>query len=173
MHTATLVVMSGLPGTGKSTLAEALAEALAWPVFSVDPIESALLRSGLERSFETGLAAYWVAEVLADEQLKRGLSVIVDAVNAVREAQTMWLNLARKRCVSLRLIECVVAEAVHQQRIETRVRGMHGIPEVSWQDVEKRRRAYAPWTEEHLVLDTAQPHSDNVRRALEYIQSAD
>jgi AAA+ superfamily predicted ATPase len=34
-----LVVMTGLPGTGKTAVAEAVARALPAPVFSVDPIE--------------------------------------------------------------------------------------------------------------------------------------
>ena len=72
-----VITVSGLPGSGMSTLAESLAEKLAVPLFSVDPIESAILRSGMERSFETGLAAYLVAEDLAGEQLIHGLSVIV------------------------------------------------------------------------------------------------
>ncbi|MGO8948518.1 MAG: AAA family ATPase [Ktedonobacterales bacterium] len=56
--------MSGLPGSGKSTIAERLAERLKLPLFSVDPIESAIIRAGIPRSFATGLAAYLVAERL-------------------------------------------------------------------------------------------------------------
>jgi broad-specificity NMP kinase len=35
-----LVVMSGLPGTGKSAIADALRHELGAPVLSVDPIEA-------------------------------------------------------------------------------------------------------------------------------------
>lgn len=65
-----LVVFSGLPGSGKSTLAEAVAARLKLPLFSVDPIESAIIKSGIKKSFKTGYAAYLVAETLAVEQLK-------------------------------------------------------------------------------------------------------
>ena len=44
---ARLIVMCGLPGAGKSTLAEDICRALSVPVLSVDPIEAALLRSGI------------------------------------------------------------------------------------------------------------------------------
>lgn len=44
-----LVVMTGLPGTGKSAVAEAVAKALCAPVFSVDPLEAVLLRAGIDR----------------------------------------------------------------------------------------------------------------------------
>ncbi len=55
----------------------------------VDPIESAILQSGLTRSVATGLADYLVAETLVREQLTLGLSVVVDAVNPVQEARDM------------------------------------------------------------------------------------
>jgi hypothetical protein len=49
-----LIVLSGLPGTGKSTVADGIARALRLPVLSVDPLESAILRAGIAPSFKTG-----------------------------------------------------------------------------------------------------------------------
>jgi predicted kinase len=171
MKKTKLITVSGLPGSGKSTLAESLAEALALPIFSVDPIEASILSSGLPRSFETGLAAYLVAETLAAEQFKCGLSVIIDAVNSVQEARDMWSNLARKHDATWIIVECALNKDTHRQRIEARVRNMRGIPEVTWEDVEQRRQEYLPWQEERLVIDTAQPHAESVRKVLEYIET--
>ena len=64
-----LVILSGLPGTGKSELGQQLARRLDISVLSVDPIEAAILRAGIAQSFETGLAAYLVAETIAAAQL--------------------------------------------------------------------------------------------------------
>jgi predicted kinase len=167
-----VIVISGLPGSGKSTIAERLAQKLNVPIFSVDPIESAILKSGIKRSFETGLAAYLVAEDLAAEQLKLGSSAIIDAVNPVKEARDMWQILSKKYDVPLVLIECVLDPELHRNRIEKRTRNMHGIQEVTWEDVEKRKKEYMPWTEERLVLDTAIPIEELVGRAVEYINSS-
>jgi predicted kinase len=38
----TLIVVSGAPGTGKSTVAAAVAAALRWPLLSLDPVKEAL-----------------------------------------------------------------------------------------------------------------------------------
>jgi predicted kinase len=170
MHKSKLIIISGLPGSGKSTVAESLASKLSVPLFSVDPIESSIIKSGLKRSFETGLAAYLVAETLAGEQLKCGLSVIIDAVNPVQEARDMWHNLVRSQNATLIIIECVLESEFHKKRIESRIRNMHGIPEVTWEDVEDRRKTYVPWKEERLVLDTATAHEKNIKKALEYIR---
>ncbi len=169
MKKSKLIIISGLPGSGKSTLAESLAAKLSVPLFSVDPIEASLLKSGLRRSFETGLAAYLVAETLADEHLRRGLSVIIDAVNPVQEARDMWHTLLRTNWATLIIIECVVERALHKKRIESRIRNLHGIAEVTWEDVENRRKEYLPWKEERLVVDTATAHEQNVKKALDYI----
>lgn len=164
-----LIVVSGLPGVGKSTLAEGLATKLQLPVLSVDPIESAIIQSGFARSFETGLAAYLVAEKLADEHLKLKMSVIIDAVSPVIEARAMWRGLAQKHDAGLRIIECVLDEERHRQRVETRVRNLPGIPELTWEYVEARRQEYLPWREERLIIDTGQDEAANLSKALEYI----
>jgi predicted kinase len=82
-----LVIVSGLPAAGKSHLADSLGRELGLSVLSVDPIEAAIRRCGIPPSFETGLAAYEVAAVLARHQLELGLSVIVDAVSSLEVAR--------------------------------------------------------------------------------------
>lgn len=166
-----VIVVSGLPGCGKSTVAEGIAEKLSLPIFSVDPIESAMIQSGFKRSFETGLAAYLVAETLATEQLKLGMSVIIDAVNPVQEARDMWKQLADQHDAQLMIIECVLDKNIHKQRIDARVRNIEGIPEVTWQDVEARRTEYLPWHEERLTLDTSRAIEDNLQAALQYLNA--
>ena len=168
MNDVRLIVFSGLPGSGKSTLAEQVSKKIKIPIFSVDPIESAIIKSGIEKSFETGYAAYLVAENMAIEQLKLGISVIIDAVNSVKEAHEIWINLAKKYNVKLFIIECVCTNlSIHKERIESRTRNIYGIPEVTWSDVEKRRNEYLNWDIPHLVVDTNQ--NNNFEKIMEYI----
>jgi predicted kinase len=164
-----LIIISGLPVSGKSTLAEGIAKKIKLPLFSVDPIESSIIKSGIKRSFETGLAAYLIAEKLASEQLNSGLSVIIDAVNPVKEAREMWRNLSKKYHAELIVIECVLDNNLHKKRVESRIRNMPGIPEVTWKDVKKRQKKYLKWREKRLVLDTSNNHKINLNKALEYI----
>ena len=164
-----IIVVSGLPGSGKSTVAEGIAEQLMVPILSVDPIESAIIRSGITQSFETGLAAYSVAETLAAEQLNLGICVIIDAVSGVKEARDMWQNLSVQFHAPLFIIECVLDRDLHKKRIESRIRKMPGIPEVTWNDVENRRKEYLLWDINRLVLDTSKKIETNLEKALEYI----
>lgn len=150
-----LIVMSGLPGSGKSAIAEELSKKLPAAILSVDPIEAAMWASGLRKD-QTGLAAYAVAEALASENLKHGLPVIIDAVNPVEAARAMWRGTARAQDVPLTFIQVQCSDRkIHQARIEQRVRGLPNMPEVTWTDVEIRRAEYEDWNTPHIALDTA------------------
>ena len=166
---STLIIISGLPSTGKSTIAEALGKKLKFPVFSVGPIESAIIQADITKNFATGLAAYLVAKNLATEQLKLGLSVIIDAVSPVQEARDMWLKISNKYHAQLKIIECILDPKIHRARIEQRVRNLPGFPEVTWSDVEKQRKEFLPWEESRLVLDMSQNLEENITRIFNYL----
>ena len=165
-----LIVFSGLPGTGKSALADRLGRHLVIPVLSVDPIESAMLSAGLARSFETGLAAYMVVETVAAAQLGLGQSAIVDAVNSVDFAKQMWRRLADRFGTPLRVIECTCTdERLHRERLSARARGL-ALPEPTWEDVERRRSESTRWKEPLLTVDAAEPLDENLARVQAWLR---
>ncbi|HEY3680779.1 MAG TPA: ATP-binding protein [Bradyrhizobium sp.] len=155
MTSQKLVVVSGLPGSGKSTIADGVSRALSVPVFSIDPIEAAMWRNGIAKN-QTGIAAYEVAAALAGEHLRLGHSAIIDAVNPIEAPRAGWRALAANYQAELKVIECVCAsEATHRQRIEARRRNIDGMAEIPWSRVLERRAEYEPWTDQRLTLDTS------------------
>ncbi|MEV6978722.1 AAA family ATPase [Kitasatospora sp. NPDC093806] len=165
-----LIAMAGLPGAGKSSVAGELGRELAAPVVPVDPIEAAMWRAGVARSQPTGLAAYVVAEAVADGVLALGQTVIVDAVNAAAEARAQWRSLASRHGVPVVFIEVVCSDPVlHRRRLEGRSRGIDGFPEPTWESVERRRAEFAPWVEDRLVLDSVLDLSQNIATALGFL----
>lgn len=174
MRETRLIVMAGLPGSGKSSVAEALGQLLDRAVLSVDPIEAAMWRSGIPQSM-TGIAAYHVAEAIAEENLRLGLSVIIDAVNPVDAARDGWVGLAARREVGMMFVECECPDlGLHRDRITRRRRGIDGMAEITWDEVEARRREYQPWSHDRIVLDTTEASPDILaRRVLERIGRRD
>jgi len=171
MMIGVLIVMSGLPGAGKSAIAHALAQELTAPVFSVDPIEAAIWRCGIPPSFQTGVAAYEVAAVLAEQQLGLGLTAITDSVSSLEVAREMWRRAAARTERDLAIIEVICSdEHRHRERLARRQRDIPGFPEPLWADVEERRAEWEPWMEEHLVVDTAQSLDSNVGDVLAYLR---
>jgi predicted kinase len=164
-----LIVVSGLPGTGKSTLADALGRQRKAAVLSVDPIESAIVRAGVTQAFESGLAAYLVVEAVADALLNARLDVVVDAVSSVEPARDMWRGLAHRHGVRMAVIVCSLAdEALHARRLAGRERGL-ALAEPTAQDVEARRTEWTDWPEEHLALSSAVPIEQNVLQAASWL----
>jgi predicted kinase len=168
-----LVLMSGLPGVGKSAIADVLGERLRAAVIPVDEIEAAILRSGVERSFETGLAAYQVGAALAAHQLRLGMSVVADAANYLEVGRQIWWSAAEELGVDVRAIEVVCSdETAHRRRLASRERGLEPFPEPTWAEVMRRRTETEPWSRDRLVLDSARSLVHNVQQALDYVARA-
>jgi predicted kinase len=169
--------MAGLPGTGKSTIGEIIAARLQYPVVSVDPIESSILRAGIAAEQPTGLAAYLVAETLAETMLIAGRGIIVDAVNAVAPAREQWVHLAERTGEQLKFIEVVCSDPeVHRTRLENRVRNLAHLSEPTWHAVEQSLDEYAEWNGPsgaiaRITLDSMEPIGVNVDRAIAFLES--
>lgn len=174
-----LIVMAGLPGTGKTTVAIGLGERLGLPIVSVDPIESAILRAGIETGQPTGLAAYLVAEVIADSVLTSTAGgVIVDAVNAVEPAREQWVDLgARHGERRIRFVEVVCSdESVHRARLQARGRQLAHTAEPTWHAVEQSLDEWEPWggasgAVPRITVDSVQPVPVLVDQIVAFVRS--
>lgn len=171
-----LVVTAGLPGTGKSTIGEVVANRLGLPLVSVDPIEASILRAGIEADQPTGLAAYLVAETLAETVLASGRGIVIDAVNAVNPAREQWVNLAERQGVTLRFIETVCSDPeLHRSRLEARGRHLASGSERSHHAVEQSVDEWEDWSGPsgaiaRITVDTAQPLGVNVDQAISFLE---
>ncbi len=170
-----LIVFSGLPGTGKSSLAEAVGRQLSIPVFAKDWLEGVLVRCQLQPASTAaptlGFAGYELLTTLAERQLRFGQSVILDSVASTPSIRAQWQGLAAQHGAGWRVIECLCSnEAEHRARLGGRVRGIPGWHELDWDDVQRVAANYAPWQEPRLVLDAVQPWADNLAAALRYLE---
>ena len=168
------IVFSGLPGTGKSSLAEALGQDLGIPVFAKDWLEGTLLRSGLKPTMEDkslGFAGYELLTVLAERQLVLGQSVILDSVAGTKTIRGTWRLLSRQYGADWRVIECICSdENLHRTRLKTRKRNIPGWHELEWPDVEKVKQYYQPWNDECLKLDMTNLYKANFSKAKAYCE---
>lgn len=176
-----LVVTAGLPAAGKSTIAEVVGNRLGLPVLSVDPIESAILSAGIDASQPTGLAAYLVAEAMAEGVLANGGGVVIDAVNAVEPARDQWVKLAARQGAMLRFLEVVCSDPeVHRERLAARA-GRHAVADTAYADtayaVEQSLDEWEPWTGDaaavpRITLDSVLPLGVNIEQALTFLSGA-
>lgn len=112
-----LIVFSGLPGTGKSTLARQLSQKLKAACLRLDTVEAVLLNAG----FQVNVEGYAVIYALAEDNLRLGQTVIADCVNPLPVTREAWHDVARKsssRCIDIEIF--CSDETEHQRRVETR-----------------------------------------------------
>jgi predicted kinase len=149
-----LAVFAGLPGVGKSSLAARVAAVLPATVLPVDTVDFTLQRYEVGE-LRPGYAAYGVVAALAEVQLRIGHNVIIDGVNPVKAARQLWVELAERMNVPLRVVEVVCGDdAEHRRRVEARyaARDHDGIPD--WVRVLERQAEYEPYLGPRLVVDT-------------------
>ena len=168
------IVFTGLPGTGKSSIAEAVARELGIPVFAKDWLEATLIRCELksaENGPPLGSAGYQLLTTLAERQLRLGQSVILDSVASTLSIRAEWRALAQTYQAEWRVIECICSdEAAQRDRMKVRQRGIPGWHELDWSEVERVKAYYAPWDEERLILDAVNPLEENIAAALRYLR---
>ena len=148
-----LIILGGLPGTGKTTIARELARLTGAVHVRIDSIEQAIAESrGALASIDD--AGYRVGYAIAEDNLRLGRTVIADSVNPSPLTREAWLRVANRTQVTAVEVEIECSDpAEHRRRVEERFGDLPGVPALTWQDVVDRD--YQPWAREHLVIDTA------------------
>ena len=138
------------------------------------PPSSPLIQSSLpssqpaSRELETGLAAYLIAETLAEAHLVAGLDVVIDAANYVEPGRQIWRDLARRQNAILKVIVCLVSDpGLHGHRLASataawRWGSRHG-------NFDEQRAEWTDWAEPHIVLDATEGAEANIEIALAYL----
>jgi predicted kinase len=127
-----LVVIGGLPGTGKSTLAAAIGDRMGWPVLRSDELRKGLV--GLDpltpspAAYGEGIYApaasdATYAELLrrASRLLARGESVLLDASFSTAQRRQDAAALAAERCADLIELCCELPGDVADARLRRRI----------------------------------------------------
>lgn len=163
-----MIVFAGLPGVGKSAVADGVARALGHPILSVDPIEEGMAEAGIAPSFTRGLAAYLVAARSARHVLELGQGVIVEAANAEPEGRAVWHDVGNLTGASPVWVHVICSDpTLHRARLEGRTPAYPGVDEPTWEAVSARNAGFADWDERRLVVDTVEPLDKVVTRVVE------
>jgi predicted kinase len=169
-----IVMMAGLPGTGKSTLARALAHAGGGIVLDKDVIRSVLFPPEyVEYSNEQDDFCQTMMVETAGYLIKRhpGLRIFVDGRTFSRKYQIDGvIEAAGKLSAEWRIIECVCVEESARHRLDAS-RLSHPARNRSFELYQRIRAQFEPIMYPKLVVDMDRPLEECVAEAGEYLES--
>lgn len=167
----TLLLFKGHPATGKSTLANALAQHLAWPLIDKDDIKDHIYAMP-----DGGQLSYEIMWQIVRRQVAIGLSVIVDSPLSYPSTYARGQELCDKFSARLLVVETKTDTETWRGRLEQRLAEEQTHRTSGWAGMQALLTQYdGVWqysinAHQHLVVDTSQPTPANVTKIIEHFQ---
>lgn len=146
-----LFILSGLPATGKSTLAKSISQKHKAVYLRIDTIEQ-----GLKDLCNISVQGegYGIGYKIAKDNLKLDLSVVADSCNPIERTRKEWEKLALSNNCDFVNIEINCSDqSEHKKRAESRVSEIENLKLPNWSKI--KNREYHRWVRERIIIDTA------------------
>src|SRR2546426_7280228 len=162
---STFIVMRGYPGTGKSTIARAIATALHAPLIDRD-----ILRQKAVDIFgnlpEVGRFSYELMFALAQEQLRLGLSLVVDTPLTYRMTYDQARELSHIYQIPMLVVHCKCPPEVQKRRLEGRKGKVSEFQITSWEEWLRWKPRFEEFEDEGCVIDTSNPLDESLAKVM-------
>jgi len=147
------IVVSGLPGTGKSYFCRRLAERLGYPILESDALRRELFPSPVYSAAES---AYLFRTIhrLIEEMLGKGIPLILDATNLSERYRRVLYDIARRTGAGLVLVRIVAPPGLVKSRLEARSATGDCLSDAGWAVYRKLRPTADRIRRRHFTVDT-------------------
>jgi predicted kinase len=160
--------MRGYPGTGKSTIARAIAAALHAPLIDRD-----ILRQKAVDIFgdlpQVGRFSYELMFALVEEQLSLGLSVVVDTPLTYHTTYEQSKKLANTFQTPMLVVHCQCPPDVQKRRLEGREGKVFEFQITSWEEWMQWKPRFENYDDGGCVIDTSNPLDDSLAKVMRTI----
>jgi predicted kinase len=151
-----IIMLSGLPGTGKSYLSQKLTERLPFMVVESDAVRKELFPRPSYSTRESA-AVFRAVHHRIEERLQKGLSVIFDATNLEERHRKIVYAIAGHTGARLMLVEVQAPPETVQKRLIARSlqRNVDDHSDATWEIYQKMRKTADEITRPHFNVNTA------------------
>jgi predicted kinase len=157
------IVVSGLPGTGKSYLCRRLAERLGYPVLESDALRKRLFRAPVYSAAESA-RVFRAIHGLIEDLLGKGVPLILDATNLAERHRRVLYDIAKRTGSRLVLVRVVAPPEVVKSRLEARA---GETSDADWEVYRKLEPTAEKIRRPHFTVDTSRditPAMDEIAR---------
>jgi len=148
------IVVSGLPGTGKSYFCGQLAEKLPVVVLESDALRSALFSSP-DYSLQESSRLFRACHLVIERLLKRGISLIFDATNLSERNREHLYSIAERLDVRLILVRVEAPPQVVYQRLRARQEDSQSKSDADWTVYRRMKPSVDKIRRNHYAVDTS------------------
>jgi predicted kinase len=149
------VVVSGLPGAGKSYFCSKLAERLPFIVLESDALRKVLFSTPSYSSVESQ-RLFRAIHLLIERLLKKGFSLILDATNLSERHREYLYSIADRLDIRLILVRVKAPVQVVRQRLESRLENPENKSDADWGTYQRMRYSVEKIKRRHYTVDTSQ-----------------
>lgn len=165
-----LVIVSGLPGTGKSFFCRQMAERLPFVILASDALRRILFPCPVYDENENK-RLFPACHTLVEELLRKGIPVIFDATNLLERHREYLYRIAGSVGAKLILVRIEAPPEVVQQRLLVREKGLEpqDDSQAGWRVYQKMKPRKERISRNHFVVDTSRditPAIDRIVRAV-------
>ena len=163
-----LLMMVGLPGTGKSSVVNELQPMMPHIVIATDKVRASMRQSPVYTASEMMLV-YEVCYGLIERRLRSGQRVVFDGSNMMAARREYLQKLARQCGAPVAICYAQAAQEVIQQRLWARTLRGHSKMDKSdadWAVYRWMVEAQEPLTEDHLIVDTTDTSPEKLAQNL-------
>ena len=161
-----LVVVSGLPGTGKSYFCRRLAERLPSVTLESDALRRVLF-SLPGYSLPESARLFKTIRLLIEKLLKKGVSLILDATNLSERYREYFYSIADRLEVKLILVRVEAPPSVVKERLRARLKNLEEKSDADWEVYLKMKHSVEKIARKHYAVDTSRdiaPVLDKIMR---------
>ena len=168
-HRPILVVLSGLPGTGKSYFARALADRVPLLVLESDRLRKILFSRPNNSSAAENIRLFSTISRLILEYLVEGLPVVFDATNLRESHRRDVYRIADNLGIPMVPVFCSAQPTVVQRRLERRKAdaGFDVYSDSDWQVYRRLFHSLEPIVRKHITVDSVDTFSEAVEHIVQ------
>lgn len=163
-----LVIVSGLPGTGKSFFCRRLAEKLPAIILESDALRRVLFpQTDYSQTESTRL--FKAIRLLAERLLRRGFCIIMDATNLSERYRQYFYSIAERLDVKLVVVSVEAPPLLVKERMAVRLGNLGERSAADWAVYMKMKPSVEKIARKHYVVDTSRditPVIDKIMRGI-------